>query len=318
MESPVNLSPTPVATYQLSIKDVFERLSDREQLYAHHLSRAAWHGARIILRQTSPEGTGIFDFILELHKACGGQWGVFTDHYGLTIEELHSFLDYAGMFMSKMNNFCGEGDRKIVPAVSADSLRKMAGISQAATAALEAVVEPMLSLTPSALTLSESTYYLGNDKVTFDEIAAIARAMQLNDLEPENTRVRKSIENDKTVYQVLQASAQSNDELQDHIKGSAIPIDVLQPDSKLNGTVRLVRGDHSMEMTKICGHLLQAVRFAANDTQARFILDYLESFTSGSLEAYRRSMKNWVSILRLIYTLGYPNWKPCLPKGLLS
>ncbi|KAJ2971703.1 hypothetical protein NUW58_g9342 [Xylaria curta] len=326
MESSVNLSPTPVATYQLSIKDVFERLSDREQLYAHHLSRAAWHGARIILRQTSPEGTGIFDFILELHKACDGQWGVFTDHYGLTIEELHSFLDYAGMFMSKMNNFCGEGDRKIVPAVSADSLRKMAGISQAATTALEAVVEPMLSLTPSALTLSESTYYLGNAGVTFDEIAGIARAMQLNDLEPENTRVHKSIEKDKTVYQVLQASAQSNDELQDYIKGSAIPIDVLQQDSELNGTVRLVRGDHSTEMTKICGHLLQAVRFAANDTQARFILDYLESFTSGSLEAYRRSMKNWVqdlyprveSILGFIEPYRDPYGVRCEWRGVIS
>jgi hypothetical protein len=66
-----------VATYQLSIKAVFERLSQNEKLYAHRLSQAAWHGSRIIMRQTSPEGTGIFDFILELHKACDGQWNQF-------------------------------------------------------------------------------------------------------------------------------------------------------------------------------------------------------------------------------------------------
>jgi dipeptidyl-peptidase-3 len=106
MDSSLTPSRTSVATYQLSIKDVFDRLSDHEQLYAHHLSRAAWHGARIILRQTSPEGTGIFDFIIELHKACGGQWCVFTDRFAITTEELDLFLDYAGMFMSKMNNFC--------------------------------------------------------------------------------------------------------------------------------------------------------------------------------------------------------------------
>ncbi len=90
----------PVApTYQLSIKDAFESLSDREQLYARHLSRAAWYGARIIMRQTSLEGTGIFDLILELHKACDGQWIVFADRFGITTEELDLFLDYAGMFM---------------------------------------------------------------------------------------------------------------------------------------------------------------------------------------------------------------------------
>jgi dipeptidyl-peptidase-3 len=106
MGSPVPPARLSTATYQLSIKDVFDRLSDRERLYAHHLSRAAWHGARIIMRQTSPESTGIFDLVLELHKACDGQWDVFIDRFGVTIEELDLFLDYAGMFMSKMNNFC--------------------------------------------------------------------------------------------------------------------------------------------------------------------------------------------------------------------
>ena len=94
------------ATYQLSIQDIFEGLSRQEQLYAHHLSQAAWHGARIILRQTSPEGNDIFDFIIELHKACQGQWNRFIDDFNVKEEELNSFLDYAGMFMSKMNNFC--------------------------------------------------------------------------------------------------------------------------------------------------------------------------------------------------------------------
>lgn len=94
------------ATYQLSIQDVFNGLSQQEKLYAHHLSQAAWNGARIILRQTSPEGNGIFDFILELHKACEGQWNQFIERFGLSAEELNYFLDYAGMFLSKMNNFC--------------------------------------------------------------------------------------------------------------------------------------------------------------------------------------------------------------------
>ncbi|KAF2964127.1 hypothetical protein GQX73_g9456 [Xylaria multiplex] len=322
-------SRLPAATYQLSIKDVFNRLSDREQLYAHHLSRAAWHGARIILRQTSSEGIGIFDFILELHKACNGQWSIFTERFGVTNDELNLFLGYAGMFMSKMNNFCGEGDRKIVPAVSADSLRKMASISPAATAALQDVIQPMLSPTPTALTLSESAYYLGDAKITLGEIAAVARVMQLNGLEPENTRIEKSVENSRTVYKVLQASVQSNADLQNHMRGSAIPIDILQQggeDSQLDGEVRLVRGDHSAEMSKIREHLLQAVRYTANEKQALFILDYLESFTTGGLEAYRRSMKNWVqdmyprveSILGFVEPYRDPYGVRCEWRGVIS
>jgi dipeptidyl-peptidase-3 len=205
----------------------------------------------------------------------------------------------------------------------------MASISQAAATALEAVIEPMLSPTPTSLTLSESTYYVGETKINFDEITAIARVMELNGLEPENTRVQKTTDGNITTYQVLQASAQSNTELRNHLKGSAVPIIVLQQsstDSQLDGAVQLIRGDHAAEMSKICEHLLQAVRFAANETQARFVMDYLESYTTGSLEAYRRSMKNWVqdlyprveSILGFIEPYRDPYGVRCEWRGVVS
>lgn len=104
--SPIASSRDHLVTYQLTIKPLFDKLSQKEKLYAHHLSQAAWHGSRIILRQTSPEGPGIFDFILELHKACEGHWNQFTENFGVSVEELDAFLDFAGMFMSKLNNFC--------------------------------------------------------------------------------------------------------------------------------------------------------------------------------------------------------------------
>lgn len=93
------------ATHQLAPKDLFDGLTQREKLYAHHLARAAWHGSRIILRQTSPEGTGIFDFILELHKACGGQWSKLVDQCGLKPDELDNFLEFSGLFLSNMGNY---------------------------------------------------------------------------------------------------------------------------------------------------------------------------------------------------------------------
>lgn len=100
-------------TQQLAIKDLFEVLSTREKLYAHHLAQAAWNGSRIILRQTSPEGTGIFDFIIELHKACGGQWDSLVELQGVDPHDLTAFLEFAGLFLSGLGNYFGEGDQKL-------------------------------------------------------------------------------------------------------------------------------------------------------------------------------------------------------------
>ncbi|PLB54821.1 dipeptidyl peptidase III [Aspergillus steynii IBT 23096] len=290
---------SPEATYQLAIQDLWDGLSQQEKLFAHHLSRAAWHGSRIILRQTSPEGPGILDFILELHKACQGQWSRFVESFGISDQELVDFLDYAGMFLSKLNNFWGEGDRKVVPNLSVDSLRSMASISQAATNALDKVIEPMISATPSVLGLSDSAYYLGDAKFTSDEIADVSRVMEEHAVEPENTRIRKSVNGDKTVYDILQASVKTNAEMKDHLKGSDIPMEHLQLSSedgveKGNDVIRLERGDHSEEMSRICDSVTKAMRFSSNDTQARYIQDYIESFTTGSLQAYRSCMKRWV------------------------
>jgi dipeptidyl-peptidase III len=182
--------------------------------------------------------------------------------------------------------------------MSESALRKMASISSTATAALEKVIVAMLSTHPSTLGLSESAYYPGDVEITRDEIAAVARVMEKHAVEPENTRLRKGMRGNTVVYNILQASAQTNDLLESQLRGSAIPINVLQQGSggqDVNDTtIRIVRGDHSEEMSKICEHLTKALRFSANDTQTRCIMEYLESFKTGSLEAYRRSMKHWV------------------------
>lgn len=47
----------------LVIKEHFETLSDTEKLYAHYIGYASWLGARIILEQTTPESSDIFDLI---------------------------------------------------------------------------------------------------------------------------------------------------------------------------------------------------------------------------------------------------------------
>jgi dipeptidyl-peptidase-3 len=98
------------ATLRLEFRKVFEGLGKESshaknyQAYAHHLARACWHGSRIVLRQTSAEAEGIFDFIIALHKACDGHWGLLQDH-GLTQNEVDVWLEFCGMFLSSLGNY---------------------------------------------------------------------------------------------------------------------------------------------------------------------------------------------------------------------
>ncbi|KAB8069451.1 hypothetical protein BDV29DRAFT_161442 [Aspergillus leporis] len=92
-----------------------------------------------MLLQTSPEAEGIFDFILELHRACSGRWDDFRDR-GIKQEYLDAWLDFAGMFLSSLGNYFGGGDRKVVPDVTKDVLLKLATISTEASAKLEEIL----------------------------------------------------------------------------------------------------------------------------------------------------------------------------------
>lgn len=96
---------TQAPIHQLAIKDIFDPLTPQEKIYAHHLSRAAWKGSRIILRQTSAEAEDIFDLIIGLFYACDGKWDILIDRCSISKAELDAFLAYAGLFLCNLGNF---------------------------------------------------------------------------------------------------------------------------------------------------------------------------------------------------------------------
>lgn len=66
------LADDPPTIARLEIKPHFEALSKQEKKYAHFISRAAFAGTRVNLRQVSPESEPFYDFLLALHEASGG------------------------------------------------------------------------------------------------------------------------------------------------------------------------------------------------------------------------------------------------------
>ena len=62
---------SPPSTVKLEIKKHFDVLTDQEAAYAHNISRAAFSGTRITLRQISQESESIFDLIIENGQLIG-------------------------------------------------------------------------------------------------------------------------------------------------------------------------------------------------------------------------------------------------------
>lgn len=56
------------------------------------------------MRQVSSESTAIFDFILELHASCGGQWERLVDSE-ISAGVVRQLLTYAAAFLSNLGNY---------------------------------------------------------------------------------------------------------------------------------------------------------------------------------------------------------------------
>lgn len=125
---------------------------------------------------------------------------------------------------------------------------------------------------------SQSAYYPGAD-LKKSEIAVVSKVLEQNCVFPENTRVRRS--NDGNGFDVLLASVET---------GKMGEMSILNDTQ----SVRLLRGDHSTHLQRVCAELKEASNYAANDTQKKFLALYVQSFQTGSLDTYRDSLRVWV------------------------
>lgn len=104
-------------------------------------------------------------------------------------------------------------------------------------------IKAMVSVPPSGLGYpsdnSVSNYYLGA-QTSKEEIARVTKAVGAMGIEPENTRIRKIEDNGLRIFEVLQASIETDDK-----------VETVKSDSP-NEEIRLIRGDHAIELGKIC------------------------------------------------------------------
>ncbi|KAK4099774.1 dipeptidyl-peptidase III [Parathielavia hyrcaniae] len=287
----------PPSVVRLEIEKHFTALSDKQKRYAHFISKASFAGTRIVLRQVSPESEHIYDFILALHKAAGGDWRALADKVGVDDQGLTAFLQYAAQFLGNAGNYKSFGDSKFLPRCDESVFASLASASPEAEKHYKATRGAIFSAHQSALLHLGfpddghlTTYYPSSPDITKDDIRAVSKWMEDKGLLPENTRLRKT--ND-AVFELLIASATTAVPS----KGGDIGKDAeyVIGEGPLEGkTVKLVYGDYTNEMEAIAGYIRKAADNAENETQQKMHLAYGESFESGSLLAFKDSQRHWI------------------------
>ncbi|EON61407.1 dipeptidyl-peptidase III [Coniosporium apollinis CBS 100218] len=288
------LADNPPLVVPLKIKPHFEALSAEEKLYAHYISVACFAGTRIVLRQVSPESEHIYDFIIALHKHCDGDWKKLQEEAGMGDEELRHFLRYAAQFLGNAGNYKSFGDTKFVPRFEEGTLKALADVSDETRNLYEKVKKGIFAAETEAKMLLGypdaghlSTYYPDSPDITKGEIEEVSKFLMDKGLLPENTRLKKTAGG----FEVLIASASKDPRKEER----DIPETEWDLEGELQGKkLKLVFGDHAFEMGKIADALEEAGKHAANETQKSMMQEYVKSFRTGSLEAYKQSQRYWI------------------------
>ncbi|KAK8085115.1 dipeptidyl-peptidase 3 [Apiospora hydei] len=271
--------------YRLEIAHLFNGLSEQEKHYSHHMARCSrFVGRQDHLTTGFPESLPIFDFILALYQSCDGDWSSIVDEGVVTNQDMASFLEYAATFLSNVGNYYGSGDQKFVPRLRMDALEALATRSPRSKVLYAQFKDSIVAIPPFSLGFpgerAQSSYYPGPVAVTKNDAECISRYMDAQHIYPENTRLRKA---EDGALEILQASV---------LLGES---ELQLGDSLSSPVVKLLKGDHAADLEKVCENLQKANEYAANDTQRRFLAEYIESFRTGNLESYRDSQRTWIS-----------------------
>jgi len=166
--------------------------------------------------------------------------------------------------------------------VGAEFLCSLAAKSPKSVELLDRVLPSILSIPPYGLgypsETTQTAYYMGAG-ITEQEVQAVSKILEQNSIFPENTRIRKDDNGD---FKVLLASVHGGGDV-----GRTLSL----PDG--SGCVKLRCGDHAASLERVCTELSEAIKYAANEGQRKYLEAYIESFETGSLDKYRDSLRIW-------------------------
>ncbi|CAO3622551.1 unnamed protein product [Cunninghamella blakesleeana] len=280
------LADEKVPFSRLEAKPFFNSLSNKEKLYAHSMSRAAFEGTRIVMTQTNPNAVPIYDLILKVFSNKEGQLAdieALKQKSGVSSETFEQLLQYSGQFLGNLSNYASFGDSKYIPRISATDFEKIIAASEHKEEALALFnqakdeIYNADSATRNLLGFPEDGHVTGyySDNITKQDIKLVQDYLEKANIDPLNTRLFKS----SNGYELRIASSDIKTETHTLENGT---------------TLTLNYGDFSKQMEKVAENIKASIDVAANETQEKMLHHYYNSFKSGSIEEHIKSQEYWL------------------------
>jgi dipeptidyl-peptidase III len=293
------LADNPPTVVRLEIAPHFNALSSKQKRYAHHLSRASFLGTRVTLTQVSPESPIIYDLIVALHKACGGDYKKLSTETSVSVADVTSWLQYAAQFLGNTGNYKGFGDSKFIPRIDPEELKRLCKINDTTSKLYDQALKTGGGIYETSndalmhLGYPEAghmtNYYPDSPNITKEEIGIVGDVLEEKKLLIENTRLRKLGSGD---FELLIASGIDNPPTSERDLGELSSIDLT---GKLSGKkLNLVFGDYREEMASIALEMKKAQKEAANENEEKMCDEYAKTFGSGSIQAFVESQRYWI------------------------
>lgn len=301
--------PIDLPVCKLNCAVAWNGLTPNDKKYAHHLSRAAWAGARICPRQLSKESPTILRLILLLFSAQPIEdLREASLAHGISEQQWRFLLAYCACFLSNLGNYLSYRESKIVPGLPEEQLDvvidlcSLAGTRKERLRALWGECRAkMYSLDSDERELGFSAngvceYY--SQGLMRAELDLVQEWMVHQGIEAWNTRVWR-IDSDSSGATVEGLTQQ------DGSKSGGLPQFELRIASALKQPreshvyqgrfiIHVTYGDHDEELAEVVQHLKRGLPYAGNDDQVAMLQSYVQHFETGSIEAHKESQRHWV------------------------
>ena len=273
------MNPTPV--YKLDANKAWTLLTDYEKNYAYLLHKASWHGARINMRQCSPESPIIFDMLQSIFITAERPETLVTlcQTAGLSDTDIELFLDYATKFYGNLGNYSSFGDTKFVPELDRSVFQQIIEISGSSDAMrlFDYVQDIMFSRDPNSLDFGNTGYLSSN--VTREDAKIVQDFLDANKISAYNTRLLK--EGPQNYI----------------IKVASILKKVEQRVFKTNNKVYNITmeyGDHTHELDAMFNELINASAWVTDLNKGNMLTNIARSYYSGNIEDHKKGQIWWV------------------------
>ncbi|XP_018397006.1 PREDICTED: dipeptidyl peptidase 3 [Cyphomyrmex costatus] len=293
--------PNDQPVVALECDTAFKSLTQKEKLYTHYLSQAAWNGGLIVLIQTSPESPLIFALLQKIFLSESLEdLENSSVRAGVTQEQFTAFLVYSSGIFANAGNYKAMGDTKIIPNIPKGLFEAIIRSSKAyktnskeIQALWNKISEPMFSLKGKLKSLGLgdkgiTTYFSAN--CTEEDADRVNAFMQHKGLESCNARCFKTVVKDPAnndninMYEIKLASVETSDN----------PKVTLCEETFENAKFKITRGDYSKLLVLVVENLQKAKEYASNQIEKDMLEKYIQHFTTGSLDDHKDGSRLWI------------------------